>query len=606
MAPEGITDTTSRSLFTDPNDKTAFNKYIFLYEVMAQLTRLAYCDSGFIKIVLDTKFAEENYIVMKFIDSLEKTNLAKKRSALIDQKASELVPGIPHESYAMGAAPDVNKHKYGTYISTNEALTAFVIDTTVAKGILLEKGPFKPSDVILSFKGTNTFKEAIHDVKSAFMRVDLKNVATSLGFSVPEEDKDSFINGSFTNILIDAWDVLIQAVTEHSGTGEFRLFCTGHSLGGAYCTLFGFILGYLKTLQPTEESPTVKLLNRITSIHVISLGSPTVCADKARNIFNRALTSKFMTFDRLVTQWRATLTAIPAFTDFVPLIPGGFSHPGFKQKIGFSSQDKKRPYKLSSIYHLYGEGEPKVYKIIEPPADEIKKLEEVSKEGETSAKAASATNLAKDAATPNNSGAEPAAAEPAVEDESGDTQTTRVKGNTTKKRTKGGYRKTHRGGGIFNSLKGAVYSRVFGKEKAEYEKLAVTQSSNFISVPARGKFGTLVPHAVYFGMKYLSSLRYPGMKNPVPPKVNKSAYFGFYDDKGGVLINYIDSVSRKITTPIRTSSYVIPGRGTRAMGRNMGVNQGKQVNEYKKKLPPGARNRVNGVWLGGTRRRAEK
>jgi hypothetical protein len=96
------------------------------------------------------------------------------------------------------------------------------------------------------------------------------------------------------------------------------------------------------------------------------------------------------------------------------------------------------------------------------------------------------------------------------------------------------------------------------------------------------------------------------MKNPVPPKVNKSAYFGFYDDKGGVLINYIDSVSRKITTPIRTSSYVIPGRETRAMGRNMGVNQGKQVNEYKKKLPPGARNRVNGVWLGGTRRRAEK
>jgi len=596
MAPEGITDTTSRTLCTDPNENKAFNKYIFLYEVMAQLTRLAYCDSGFIKIVLDTTFGKDNSVVMGSIESLDKMNSAKKMSPLMFQKSSEVIPGIPHESYAMGPAPDVNKHKYGTYISTNEVLTAFVIDTTVANGILLEKGPFEQSDVIISFKGTNTFKEAIHDFKSAFMRVDLMKVAKSLGFSVPEEDKDSFINGSFTNILIDAWDVLIQAVTEHSGTGEFRLFCTGHSLGGAYCTLFGFILGYLKTLKPTEESPTVKVLNRIKSIHVISLGSPTLCADKARNVFNRSLTSKFMTFDRLVTQKIATLTVQPYGTNIVPLIPAGFSHPGFKQKIGFSKQDKKRPFKLSSIYHLYGKGEPRVYGFHEPPAEYIKELQRVEKEGEAAATAATAANLAK---SPANS----AEAAPEGEDTKQMTPLNKPKIPTTT----GGYRKTHRGGGIFNSLKGAVYSRVFGKEKAEYEKLALTHSSNFISVPAQGVLGTVIPHIVYFGLQYLTSLRKPGMKNPVPPKVNKWAYFGFYDDKAGVLIKYIDSVSRKISTPMQIPSYdLISGRGARTMRRNIVINQGKQVNEYKKKLPPGARNRVNGVWLGGTRRRAEK
>jgi hypothetical protein len=455
------------------------------------------------------------------------------------------------------------------------------------------------------------------------------NVAKSLGFSVPEEDKDSFINGSFTNILIDAWDVLIQAVTEHSGTGEFRLFCTGHSLGGAYCTLFGFILGYLKTLKSTEESPTVNLLNRIKSIHVISLGSPTLCADKARNVFNRSLISKFMTFDRLVTQKIATLTVQPYGTNIVPLVPAGFSHPGFKQKIGFSKQDKKRPFKLSSIYHLYGKGEPRVYTFHEPPAEYIKELQRVEKEGEAAATAATAANLAKGPANSAEAGpgAAPGAAPglgpeaapgpgPEAAPEGEDTNPTTLLNtsnnpknirNTTKHRNnknnqKGGYRKTHRGGGIFNSLKGAVYSRVFGKEKAEYEKLALTHSSNFISVPAQGVLGTLIPHAVYFGLQYFTSLRKPGMKNPVPPKVNKWAYFGFYDDKAGVLINYIDSVSRKISTPIPTSSYVISGRGTKTME----INQGKQVNEYEKKLPPGARNRVNGALLGGTRRRAEK
>jgi hypothetical protein len=287
QSPPGITDTTSRTLC-----KT-FKQYIYLYEVMAQLTRLAYCDSGFIKKVFETTFGQTNFAVMQSIAQLDLNNIKKKYSPLEEQNESMLTPIVPHESYAMGPAPDTTKHKYGTYIATNEVLTAFVIDTTVANGILLQNGPFTSSDVIISFKGTSTFKEAIHDIKSSIMRIDLRDVVENLGFDVPVEDKDSFINGSFTNILIDAWSVLIKAVTEHSGKGEFRLFCTGHSLGGAYCTLFGFILGYMKSLPlPEQESPTVQLLKRIKSIHIISLGAPTLCADKARNVFNRSLISK--------------------------------------------------------------------------------------------------------------------------------------------------------------------------------------------------------------------------------------------------------------------------------------------------------------------------
>lgn len=495
-APEGITDTTSRTICT------TFEQYIYLYEVMAQLTRIAYCDSGIAKKVFDTEFGKDNYTVMQAIAKNDTEYNKERRIPLKDQNRASIAPGIPHESYALGPAPDTT-HKYGTYIATSEVLTAYIINTTVANGILLEKGPFRDSDVIISFKGTNTFKEAIHDFKSAFMRTDLNKLVRTLGFTAKGEDGDSFINGSFTKVLLHAWNVLIKGVTEHSGTGPFRLFCTGHSLGGAYCTLFGFILGYLKTLPPVQESPTSLLLQRIESIHVISLGSPTLCADKARNVFNRSLISGLMTFDRLVTQQVGTLTSHSAFVDIIPLIPAGFSHPGFKQSQLSWKQDKKRPYKLSSIYHLYDKGNPKVYRLSAPTPREkelMKEAERAEKEGERS------LTLAKTV-------------------------------------PEGGRRMTQRGGFIFGR-----------KHKAEYEKIALNMASNFISVPTptveqaitnKGAGGIAVPHLVYFGMRYVTGLRFPGMKNPVPPNYAQSAYFGLYKGPGGVLIKYYNPNDEK-------------------------------------------------------------
>jgi len=538
--PPGITDVTSRKIC-----KT-FDQYIYLYEVMAQLSRLAYCDSGFIKIILDNFFGKNNNIVMNKIQNLDSTFRKKKFTSLVEQKDSMLTEIIPHESYAMGRAPDTKKHNYGTYIATHEALTAFVIDTTVANGILLKeskepketkeskeskeseeseqpkepkqseqseesnesnepKGPFEPTDIIISFKGTNTFTEVLHDLKSMIMRVDLIQIALTLGFSVFKEDKDSLVNGSFANILMGAWDVLIQAITKHSGEGEFRLFCTGHSLGGAYCTLFGFILGYLKDLPAriisrrdtanklmNEDSPTYKLLKRIKSIHIISLGAPTLCADKARNVFNKSLISGTVTYDRLVTQTIPTLTSHTVGTDIIPLLPYFFTHPGFKQAMTSFKQDKYRPYKLSSIGNLYGVKKKREYKIKEPSAEVKKELEQAQKEG----------------------------------------------GKST---TEGGKSTTpQKGGGVLNIFK--------GKQKLIYEKLAVNHTSTFISVPSQGVIGTLVPHVVYFGLEFYSGLRLPGMKNPVPPKMQKCAYFGFYDDPtAGVLIKYINCAGRKIT-----------------------------------------------------------
>ena len=601
-APEGITDTTSRTLC-----KT-FEQYVYLYEVMAQLTRLAYCDSGIIKEVFDSTFGQSNEKVMQTILRLDLQYGRRERFVpLRKQRQESVAPGIPHESYALGPAPDTTTHKYGTYIATNEVLTAFVIDTTVAEGILKKKGPFKDTDVIISFKGTNTFKEAVHDIKSAFMRIDLKDVAETLGFTVPNEDRDSFINGSFTKILIDAWDILIQGVTEHGGKGEFRLFCTGHSLGGAYCTLFGFILGYLKNL-PSDDSPTVQLLKRIQSIHIISLGAPTLCADKARNVFNRSLISKFITFDRLVTQKVPTLTVQPYGTDIVPLVPAGFSHPGFKQAATDFQQDKKRAYKWVTLHNIYGKGSPRVYKPYEPTIEEKTALQAAEKEGTAAVKANAALEtppraLVKNVDTGVREDEDPKTPETPETPETSKTSNNpkggrrKTRRKTSRKtRCKRWYRKTQRGGFLW-----------IGREKGKYSKDALAYSSNFISLPTNGVLGTLIPHIVYFGMAYLTSLRTPGMKNPVPPNVPKCAYFGFYNDpKAGVLIKYVDCKGRKINTrPLRNTRIqrAFPMESRANIDATMNYLSSASLLDLQKKMNKNTRKRLNGPFLGGSKTR---
>jgi hypothetical protein len=541
LPPEGITDVTSRQICE------TFEQYIYLYEVMSQLSRLAYCDSGIILKIFESSFGKDNVDVMVNINQMDIAYVNEKRAPLNEQKAASIADGIPHESYALGRAPDQAKRRYGAYISTEKALAACIIDTTVANGILKQKGPFNDKDIIIAFKGTNTFKELIHDVKSVVTRLDLYYVATSLGFTPPESDKDSFIAGAFTTVLIDAWPLLIQSIGEliPEGTDAIRLFCTGHGLGGAYCTLFGFILGYLKSLPPTTNE-TSKLLSSISSIHVISFGTPALCADKARNVLNGGLRSGFMTFDRLVTQKIPTLTVQPYFTNIIPLTPALFSHPGYKQKATDPKQDKRRPYKLTSIYKMYNKGTPKTYTYTIP--DEGKSaLKQVEIDGKAAA-----------------------------------TQTQ----TATQDRT------AVQKGGLFGLL---------DKYKSIYQKEAVKYSSNFISIPINSVTGMVAPHIFYLGMVYLLTPRFPGMKNPVPINQLKSAYFGFYDDPGaGVLIKYVDSP--RIAMTRGTSAGV--SKNVNSRGTDASSNTNVQLHNSKRKR----RTRVNTIFSGGrkTRRTAEK
>jgi hypothetical protein len=474
---------------------------------------------------------------MKSITANERKYSRERVSPL---KTQQGLGTIPHESYALGPAPKATTPKYATYISTSEVVTAVVMNASYLKMPL-----FKPTDVIICFKGTSTIKEVIHDIKSQFTSITLKNTLSQLGLQPAKGDEDAVLNGSFTKVLLDAWNVLLKGITEHSGTEPFRLFCTGHSLGGAYTTIFGFLLAYMKNLP-------VPLAKRIESIHIISLGSPKVCDSKLRTLFNSMLISKQITFDRLVSQFKPTLknyllptSAAFAGVDIIPNLPIKFSHPGFRPK----KDDPKFPYSLSDIAKRYE----KTIEVNTPPAlpEEEQKALIGAVESET-----------KELKDQPDSDADSKEAKQV-------------------------------GGGIFNLFK--------SKNKRDYNAMVEKYSSNFISVGVPNTFfAKRIAHIFYFGLNYFNGLRLPGMKNPVPPGAQKVATFEFYDEPdAGVLIKY------KIYSSVAIRSDSRSGTGNaRATGNGGATGNAKATR--KSRSPLGAKEMKNllkkapaGLYLGG-------
>lgn len=476
-----------------------FKKYEYILYVCAQLSRLVYCDSGIMWHVIDKSLGMSNDIVNKVISAYDKEFVSQRTIPITSQKGEN---GLPMESYSLVVAKP-NDQKYATYISTHGDMTCLVLNASKVKSnpnsILL------PTDVFVVFKGSSTISNFKHDLYAQFTAADLGALVESTGVKI--QGTNNTVTGSFVKDLVRAWNVLMSALIEHVKAPNSRLFLSGHSLGGAYCSLFGLILAEGKVTN------SIPIMKNVKSIHIVSFGAPTLLSNTARNLFNKHLDSGLVTLDRVISQkisarstaFQGAQAALGAITfgvgmlgpnDVVPSIPLGFSHPGYKPSaLEYRPEANGRPYSIDNIRKTYGASN-LGHRYRDPatwPFTEDLKLGDRKNKKELAATVGKLLNITVSA----------------DESEKEDSLPPDMKGGES--------------------------------EKSIFNELNKTHMSNFIS--HRGSvYAYGFAHAEYLGMFFFGGFRLHGMKNPAPK--GRVAYFSLYNS--GVEIKYLDQTAEPV------------------------------------------------------------
>jgi len=471
-----------------------FKRYEHTLYLMAQVSRLVYCDTGIMWNVIEKSLGLSNDIVNKVITAYDAKYIKEKRSPIKSQPGNS--EGRPMESYSL--MPSQGKNKYATYISSPDDMTCLVIKASKIKAN--PNSIFLPSDVIVSFKGSSTMDNFKHDIMSQFSATDIQKLALNTG--VTFQGTNNLVTGSFVVPLVKAWSSLMAAIDSNLVNG--RLFLTGHSLGGAYATLFCYILA--------EGRQTLPVLKKIQSIHLITFGAPCVFRDGSRNSFNKHLDSGFVTLDRVVSQKVAARSAstqllvggIAGPNDVIPTIPAGFCHPGYRPLANplknFKPEANGRPYSIDYIRKFYGVQTSTRYR--DPKTWPFPDALELGDRKQKDALKQKVTQLTSLQQVPDEQ--DPAAPNVKVKQE------------------------PQEGG---------------GPDKAIYEASTLKRIPNFVSVQG-SVYAYGFAHAEYLGMFFFGGFRLPGMKNPTSK--NRIATFDLCPD--GVKVQYttINSVSKNI------------------------------------------------------------
>jgi hypothetical protein len=309
-----------------------FSKYEYLLYILAQINRLTHDDTGFAWKVMTTCLGLSNDIVNHLLYRYD-----------TEEKEQRITPapigdghGRPMMSYTTEHYPTRKNKCWGVYISTNKDLTANILQIENLPIKRNSNSIFVKSDIIISFKSTSTIVNLLTDIHSQFVKENIQTAVETTGIKIAPE---CYTAKSFIELLMTGWNAIIRALQEFSD--KSRIFVTGHSLGGALATIFGFIMA--------EGKASNTLPINIKSIHIISFGSPKVFNIVAKERFNSHLIDGIITYDQVVNQTRPhttfDLSSIYERSDWAPRFPIGYEHPGI---------DGEEPYSLDEIRKYYG------------------------------------------------------------------------------------------------------------------------------------------------------------------------------------------------------------------------------------------------------------
>ena len=315
-------------------DATTFNNYTRVLKIMAQLARIVYCDLSVIRdVVIGDAFGkDDNPAVNTQITQLDSKYSSMRRTS-VDPAKNE---GRPMQSYATPACPTPQPAgtEVLTYVSSPSDVTFLIIS---GKQLREKSGLafFKDDDLVICFKGSSTMKNFKHDLYSQFDSTELNDLMQPAGLKLTDNPVGK-VTGAFVKPLMKIWATLRREIASKNPK---RLFITGHSLGGAYASLFAFIVAECHQAQ----------FPSIQTAHLITFGAPTLLSDTARNTFNKYLDNGFLTLDRVVSQAKTLVI------DAIPSIPAGFSHPGYQPLKTEWKPEKNtgRAYQLTNVESVF-------------------------------------------------------------------------------------------------------------------------------------------------------------------------------------------------------------------------------------------------------------
>jgi hypothetical protein len=187
----------------------------------------------------------------------------------------------------------------------------------------------------LVFKGSSSFKDFIHDLKttpSDYSKLPFLSSLKTNDSGIPNGHAGfaSLIKDDVVNIIS-----LLLSFTDKYNPDEIVI--TGHSLGGALSTVLAFCLGY------AIKNREIELIGN-PSIHLVTFGAPMIFSDYLRVKFNELIDSNIMTYDRITNNG-----------DIVVGIPPVFSHGGYnilKTEL-YAFSKTKRTTKISELRKLF-------------------------------------------------------------------------------------------------------------------------------------------------------------------------------------------------------------------------------------------------------------
>jgi hypothetical protein len=171
-----------------------------------------------------------------------------------------------------------------------------------------------PTTIFLIFRGTYSAKTAsLYSKPSSIIPI---NVCTDSNGN-PEQ----FLYGIFKtttemiHTIIEAIRYLAINFLNATETNSVKIFTTGHSLGGAMCTIFSYLWSGIKLKHPYNSEPYNVLASNIICV---SLGSPRCMSKFVANKFCEMVKNKQILYLRITTRG-----------DPVPALPPkiGFEHP---------------------------------------------------------------------------------------------------------------------------------------------------------------------------------------------------------------------------------------------------------------------------------------